>query len=168
MSLDSEEAVMKKLGVDSFENLTDEQVIELGLILEAASMSDELRAKIIASVPLLKELLVEGLEASERVAVKGIDARGKEAELVHAAYSQAREMIKGRVERGDLSEDAELYLIEKAIETADKERDFAAENGAASERAQERVDAATWKYGVLAAVTIVAISGVRIIAQRRG
>lgn len=163
-SLDDADAVMKKLGVESLEILTQEQLYALGL--ELPEVSEELRGKLIETVPGLRTFLLDALGYQEKLAEKNVDARTAESKHVHDAYADARSIIKGELSREDLSEERRQALLDEALKTADKQAAFAAENGAANERALRGVNSAGVKYAIIATSTLFAIAGVRAVITR--
>lgn len=164
MSLDSEDAVVGKLGIESLDNLTDEQMYALGI--EIPNMSDDVRKKLIDTLPGLQKFLEEAINAAERVSSRSIDARGDEAKLVHEAYADGRRMLMGQLSRDDLSEERRAYLIEEALKTADKQAEFARANGAAGERTAKAVANTGARYALIGAFTVLALAGGKAVISR--
>lgn len=164
MSLDSEDAVMKVLGVESLDNLTDEQMDALGI--EIPNMSDEVRKKLIDTVPGLQKFLEGAMKAAEQVAAKSIDARGDEAKLVHEAYADGRRILKGELSRDDLSEERRALLVDEALKTADKQAEFARANSSAGERTAQEIANTGAKYALIGAFTVLALAGGKAVISR--
>ncbi|WP_374975035.1 hypothetical protein ACEYYH_14400 [Microbacterium trichothecenolyticum] len=155
---------MKKLGVESLDNLTDEQMYALGT--EIPNMSDEVRKKLIDTVPGLQKFLEEAMNAAEQVSSRSIDARGEEAKLVHEAYADGRRILKGELSRDDLSEERRAYLIDEALKTADKQAEFARANSAAGERTAQAVANTGTRYALIGALTVFALAGGKAVFSR--
>jgi len=155
---------MKKLGVESLDDLTQEQMYALGA--ELPEMSDELRAKLIDTVPGFQAFLLDALGHVEKLAEKNVDARTAESKHVHAAYADARSIVKGELERDDLSEERRQALIDEAMRTADKQAAFAAENSTTNDRAFRAVNGAGTKYAIIGAVTALVLVGGRAVISR--
>lgn len=164
MSLDNEDAVMKKLDVESLNDLTDEQMFALGT--EVPNMSDEVRKKLIDTVPGLQQFLEGAMKAAEQVSSRSIDARGEEAKLVHEAYADGRRILKGELSRDDLSEERRTYLVDEALKTADKQAEFARANGAAGERTAQAVADTGTRYALIGALTILALASGKAVFNR--
>lgn len=164
MSLDSEDAVMKKLGVESLDNLTDAQMYALGM--EIPDMSDDVRKKLLDTVPGLQKFLEEAINAAEQVSSKSIDARGDEAKLVHEAYADGRRILKGELSREDLSEERRAYLVDEALKTADKQAEFAQANSAAGQRTAQAMANTGTRYAVIGALTVLALAGGTAVVKR--
>lgn len=164
MSLDSVDAVMKKLGVESLDNLSAEQMYTLGI--ELPNVSDEVRKKLIDTVPGLQKFLGEAMNAAEKVASESIAARGAEAPHVHEAYKDARRILDGELKRSDLTEERRERLIEEVIKTADKQAVFAQANSAAGERTAKAVANTGLNYALLGAATALLLAGGQFAIKR--
>ncbi|MFE9185345.1 hypothetical protein ACFYMB_18705 [Micromonospora haikouensis] len=126
MALDSEDEIKKALNIDSWRNLSKDKVVKFAAMMP--DMGADVAMKIIEQFPKFKEFAVDTLNVLEREHGSTLDSNARSQERVHAAYQEIREVLKGQLEREDLSADDRRFLIEQLMETGEKESERDTEN----------------------------------------
>ncbi|MEL4317951.1 hypothetical protein WJX64_02950 [Leifsonia sp. YIM 134122] len=166
MSLGSEDAVKKALGIASFDDVTNDQVLALETALP--EMSDEVRLSLIDKVPALQRFALEAMNGLEETLEKTLDANEKSRSDLHESLADVRSVLKGELGRDDISEDHRRFLVEHVVETARAESE---QHTKTSELAAEQARETRKAKLTLAAMVIVTgllWTGAKVIETRQG
>lgn len=115
MKYEDEESIKKELGIDSWRNLTRDKVVRFAAMMP--DIDTEVALKIIEQFPAFKEFAEEILNTMEKAHVATLDANTRSQDQVHQAYQEIRGVLKGQLEKDDLSWEERKFLIEQIQET---------------------------------------------------
>jgi hypothetical protein len=121
MSLDSEEAVKKSLGIRTFRELSKEKVLAFAATMP--DMASEVRLKLVEQIPGFQQLALKAVRAVQRTYEKTVEANQHSEDQVHDAFRDVRRIIEGQLGRDDLSDEHRRILIEQIIDSAQRESD---------------------------------------------
>lgn len=165
MSLDSEHAVKKALGIVSFDDLSNDQILALETALP--DMSNEVRLSLIETVPELQRFALEAMNGLEQTLETTLDASEKSRSDLHESLADVRSVLKGELDRDGISEEHARFLVEHVVDTVRIESEQHARTSEfAAEQARETRNAKL----ALAAMAIVAgllWTGVKVIETRQ-
>lgn len=113
------EDAKKKLGITSFRELSGEKVIEL--LNNMGGMDPETRKLIIAQFPSFKDFGNRAIDVLDGAQNKVQEADSVETHLVHQGWIEVRGTLKEELKRDGLSESMRKFILEKLIETADRQ-----------------------------------------------
>jgi hypothetical protein len=126
MTLDSEDAVKKALGINSFREMSKEKM--LAFAASMPDMANEVRLKLIDQIPGFQKFALDAVNAVERTFEKTLESVDKNQEELRDSLGDIRSVIKGRLDRDGISEEHERFLVEKLLETGGMEAEQATEN----------------------------------------
>lgn len=158
MTLDSEDAVKKALGISSFREMSKEKMLAF-----AASMPDmakEVRLKLIEQIPGFQKFALDAISAAERTFKETISNEDKRGDRLNESMGDIRESIKAQLADPNISEEHSRYLNDKLLETGNIEAD-----GQEASRAHDAKQAEETRKTV---VTLVGISLVTAIVLAGG
>lgn len=166
MTLDSEDAVKKALGISSFREMSKEKM--LAFAASMPNMANEIRVKLIEQIPGFQKFALDAVSAAERTFKETLTADEKRRGDLHASLAEIREVLKGRLDRDGISEEHERFLVDKLVETGTLE----AEKDTESKKHDAQQAAETRKTAVaLAGITVVAavvLAGGKVVLGRGG
>lgn len=160
MSLASEDDVKKALGISSFRELSKDKMLAFAAAMP--DMANEVRVKLIEQLPSFQKFALEAVSFVERAHSVTIDANEKSRADAHEAFAEVRRLIKGELDREGISDEQRRFLIETAVETADKEAAKDTENKRFLDSALKAVGVAA---GVAALAAVVFVGGKVIIGN---
>lgn len=164
MSLDSEDAVKKALGVLSLDNLSDEKMLELAALLP--NISEPVQLKLIEQIPGFQKIALEAVNVVEQTFEKTTESDTKGHSELHASFDDIRDAIKGRLARDDISEAHAEYLVDKLIETGHMEKEAVTEKRKFLSNEASATRMASIVQAGLPIVTAVIVTGARIMISR--
>lgn len=115
MKYNDEESIKKELGIDSWRNLSRDKVVRFAAMMP--DMDTEVALKIIEQFPAFKEFAEEVVDTMEKAHVSTLDANTQSQDQVHQAYQEIRSILKGQLEKDDLSWEEKKFLIEQIQDT---------------------------------------------------
>lgn len=115
MKYNDEESIKKELGIDSWRNLSRDKVVRFAAMMP--DMDTEVALKIIEQFPAFKEFAEEVVDTMEKAHVATLDANTHSQDQVHQAYQEIRSILKGQLEKDDLSWEEKKFLIEQIQDT---------------------------------------------------
>lgn len=115
----SAEDAKKKLGITSFRELSGDKVIEL--LNKMGGMDPETRKLIIAQFPSFKDFGNRAIDALDGAQTKVQAADSAEAHQVHQGWVEVRRILKEELNRDGLSEPMRRFILEKLMETAERQ-----------------------------------------------
>jgi len=158
MSLASEDDVKKALGISSFRELSKDKMLAFAAAMP--DMANEVRVKLIEQLPSFQKFALEAVSFVERAHSATIDANEKSRAGAHEAFAEVRRLIKGELDQEGISDEQRRFLIETAVETADKEAAKDTENKRFLDSALKTVGVAA---GIAALAAVVFVGGKVII-----
>jgi len=151
MTLDSEDAVKKALGINSFREMSKDKMLAF-----AASMPDmakEVRIKLIEQIPGFQKFALDAINAAERTFKETTSNEDKRGERLHDSMGDIRDSIKTQLADPNISEEHARYLNDKLLETGHIEVD-----GQDASRAHDAKQADETRKAV------VALAGIGLVA----
>jgi hypothetical protein len=115
VTLDSEDAVKKALGISSFREMSKEKMLAF-----AASMPDmakEVRLKLIEQIPGFQTFAMDAINVAERTFSETISNEDKRGERLHDSMADIRESLKSQLADENISENHARFLNERLLET---------------------------------------------------
>ncbi len=125
MKYDSEDQVLRVLGIDSWRKLSRQNVIKFASMMP--DMDRELAVKIVEQFPAFSKFALDALHVMERVQESAMGFNERSQEKAHKAYQDVRDAIKGELKK-DVSPEERERLIDTMMQTADKEAAKDSEN----------------------------------------
>lgn len=126
VTLSSEDDVKKALGIDSWRNLSKDKIMRFAAMMP--DMDKEVALSIVAQLPTFTRFALDTLNFLERAKISTEDANELSQENAHAAYRDVRAVLKGELDRDDLSPEDRMRILDSVMETADKEAAKDSEN----------------------------------------
>ena len=153
------EDAKKKLGITSFRELSGEKVIEL--LNNMGGMDTEARKLVIAQFPSFKKFGNRAIDALDGAQNKVQEADSAEAHQVHRGWIEVRGILKEELKRDGLSESMRKFILEKLIETADRQ-----ENVLQKSRVTRNEILEWTKIAVGGVVTVGAVVAAAVLKER--
>lgn len=113
----AEATLMKRLGIESWRNLSKDKFMTF--VSDLPNMDKEVALKVIAQFPNFKDLVLETFKKVQEDATQARTFNWRSQKKVHKAFEQYREILSRELEREDItSEDrfAILGLLKDAID----------------------------------------------------
>jgi hypothetical protein len=126
MTLASEEAVKKALGISSFRELSREKMLAFAAAMP--DMANEVRLKLIEQLPSFQKFALDAVSTVERTFDSTLLANEHSQDQATQAFAEVRGLIKGELDRDDLDEDHRQFLIQSALSTAESQALIDSEN----------------------------------------
>ena len=126
MAYSDEVEIKQALGIDSWRNLSKDKVIQFASMMP--DMDTEVAIKIIEQFPVFKDFAVDVVDSMEKAHEATLSANTTSQERVHQAFQEIREILKGELNKDDLSFEEKKYLIEQIQETGRQEFQKDSEN----------------------------------------
>jgi hypothetical protein len=128
MALASEDDVKKKLGIDSWRNLSKDKF--LNFVAEMPQMNKEVALKAIAQFPNFKSLVDETLNSVEQNSANAQKYSWKSQKKVHGAYKSYRKTLDRELDRENLSTEDRFRILEMLREAVNMESEKDSEHKA--------------------------------------
>lgn len=151
MSLDSEDAVKKALGISSFREMSKEKMLAF-----AASMPDmakDVRLKLIEQIPGFQKFAMDAISAAERTFKETTSNEDKRGDRLHDSMADIRASLKTQLDDPSISEEHSRFLNDKLIETGSIEAESQKES-----RAHDAQQAGETRK------TVVTLAGIGLVA----
>jgi len=118
MKFSNEIAVMSALGLQSWRNLSKDNVFALASMIP--DMDKDVALKIVEQIPELTQLALRALETVEAQHERSLDFNEKSNQRVHASYEDFREILKVELNR-ELTPKQRADIYKLLMESADKQ-----------------------------------------------
>ncbi|MFD5984336.1 hypothetical protein [Streptomyces cyaneofuscatus] len=115
MGYKSEAEIMQALEIESWRNLSKDKMIRFAAMMP--ELETEVALKIVEQFPVFKDFAMDTVDAMEKAHESTLSANKQSQEYVHQAFREIREILKGELDKGDLSWEEKKFLIEKIQET---------------------------------------------------
>jgi hypothetical protein len=119
MSANEENDLKRKLGIESWKNLSKDKF--LTFVSEMPNMSKEVTLKIIDQFPDFKSLVLDSLGQVEEQAANALAANWKSQKKVHKAFAEQREMLRRELDREGLTSEDRFSILRMFAESVEKE-----------------------------------------------
>ncbi|MEW2070310.1 hypothetical protein [Streptomyces sp. NPDC007346] len=126
MGYKNEAEIKQALGIESWRNLSKDKMIRFAAMMP--DMDTEVALKIIEQFPVFKEFAMDTVNAMEKAHESTLSANKQSQEHVHRAFQEIREILRGELDKGDLSWEEKKFLIEQIQETGRMEFQKDSEN----------------------------------------
>lgn len=106
----NEVEVMKQLGIDSWRNLSKDKMLRFAAMMP--DVDTEVALKIIEQFPAFKEFALGTVKEMEKAHESTLKSNDKSQDQVYKAFQEIREILKGELDRDDLTWDQRKFIIE--------------------------------------------------------
>jgi hypothetical protein len=137
MGYKNEVEIKQALGIESWRNLSKDKIIRFAAMMP--DMDTEVALKIVEQFPVFKEFAMDVVHSMEKAQEATLSANTPSQEHVHRAHHEIREILKGQLDKDDLSFDERKYLIEQIQETGRQQFQKDSENKEFLERVLHKV-----------------------------
>ncbi|MGR6973902.1 hypothetical protein ACU639_30620 [Streptomyces cynarae] len=161
MKYKDEDEIKRALGIDSWRNLSKDNMIRFVAMMP--DMSTEVALKIVEQFPTFKDFALNVVDAIKTSHESTLSANQQSEEHVHRAFQDLRDTIKNELDKGDLTWEQRKKLIDKMQETVREESQKDSENKRFLDGALKKVV----MVGGAALALGVAFVGGRIMAESK-
>ncbi|GAA0346900.1 hypothetical protein NE235_10060 [Actinoallomurus spadix] len=161
MRYNNEAEIMQALEIESWRNLSKDKMIRFAAMMP--DMDTEVALKIVEQFPTFKEFARDTVDAMERAHESTLSANKQSQEYVHQALQEIRAILKGELDKDDLTWEQRKFIIERIQETGRMDFQKDSEN-------KKFLDAVFNKALIGAGVAIalgVAFVGGRLVAESK-
>lgn len=106
----SEVEVMKQLDIESWRNLSKDKMLRFAALMP--DMDTEVALKIIEQFPAFKEFALDTVKEIEKAHKSTLKSNDKSQKQVYKAFEDVREILKGELDKDDLTWDQRKFIIE--------------------------------------------------------
>lgn len=166
MTLDSEDAVKKALGITTFREMSKDKMLAF-----AASMPDmakEVRLKLIDQIPGFQKFALDAINVAQSTFEQTTSNEDKRGERLNDSMADIRSSIKTQLDNPNISEEHARYLNDKLIETgnieAEAEKDSRAQD---AKQADETRKTVVTLVGI-GLVSAIVLAGGKVMLSRGG
>ncbi|MDH6284528.1 hypothetical protein [Prescottella agglutinans] len=110
----NEGEVMKQLGIESWRNLSKDKMLRFAAMMP--DMDTEVALKIIEKFPDFKEFALDTVKEMEKAHESTLKSNDKSQDQVYKALQEIREILKGELDRDDLTWDQRKFILEQIQE----------------------------------------------------
>jgi len=111
----NEDEVKRRLGIETWRNLSRDKMLRFAAMMP--DIDTEVALKIIEQFPAFTAFALEAVKSMEKAHATTLSANDKSQDRVYQALQEIREILKGELDRNDLSWDERKFLIEQIQET---------------------------------------------------
>lgn len=122
----NEEQIKKKLGIDSWRNLSKDKVIKFAAMMP--EMDKEVAIKIIEQFPEFRKFAGDVVDTLEEEYKSTIEANADSQEEVYKAFRETREILKDELRRSDLTPEERANIINMIMKLVDMMAEKDSEN----------------------------------------
>ena len=119
MGIENEEELKRKMGIESWRNLSKDKF--LTFVSDLPNMSNEVAIKVIEQFPDFKSLVLDSLNQVQEQAEKAVGANWKSQKKVHKAFAEYRAILSRELDREGLTSEDRFKILEKLGNAIDKE-----------------------------------------------
>ncbi|KIQ16350.1 hypothetical protein RU01_13750 [Rhodococcus sp. MEB064] len=106
----SEVEVMKQLDIESWRNLSKDKMLRFAALMP--DMDTEVALKIIEQFPAFKEFALDTVKEIEKAHKSTLKSNDKSQKQAYKAFEDIREILKGELDKDDLTWDQRKFIIE--------------------------------------------------------
>ncbi|MFI0542700.1 hypothetical protein ACH3VS_27885 [Streptomyces sp. WSLK1-3] len=126
MAYKNEDEIKRALGIESWRHLSKDKVIRFAAMMP--DMSTEVALKIVEQFPVFKDFAKDVVGAMENAYASTLTANKQSQEHFHRACQEIRDILKGELNKDDLSWEEKKFIIEQIQETGRMEFQKDSEN----------------------------------------
>lgn len=126
MAYTTELAVKQALGIDSWRNLSKEKVLRFAALMP--EIDQEVTLAIVAQLPVFTKFALQALTVLERLQLASLSSNGESQAHVHSAFQEYRAVLKGELDREDMSKEDRQLVLDKFKEAVELEGEKDTEN----------------------------------------
>lgn len=115
----SEAELMKVLEIDTWRNLSKDKILQFATLMP--EMDKELAIKVIEQFPEFRQFALDALTVLEKQHTSTLEFNSASQTAVHHAFAEVREILANELKRDDLSAGDRMIIIDKVMETANRE-----------------------------------------------
>lgn len=161
MRYKNEEQIKKALGIDSWRHLSKDKMVRFVAMMP--DTSTEVALKIVEQFPAFKDFAKNAVDMMQKAHESTLTANERSQEHVHQAFREIREILARELDKGDLTWEQRMYLLERIQETGRQQSQKDSEN-------KKFLDGTLGKTlagaGVLAALGVAFVGG-RVMAESK-
>ncbi|WP_201132877.1 MULTISPECIES: hypothetical protein [Nocardiaceae] len=101
---------MKQLDIESWRNLSKDKMLRFAALMP--DMDTEVALKIIEQFPAFKEFALDTVKEIEKAHKSTLKSNDKSQKQVYKAFEDVREILKGELDKDDLTWDQRKFIIE--------------------------------------------------------
>jgi hypothetical protein len=161
MGYKNEAEIKQALGIESWRNLSKDKMIRFVAMMP--DMGTEVALKIVEQFPVFKDFAMDAVDAMKKTHESTLSANKESQENVHRAFQEIRGILKGELDKGDLSWEERKHIIELIQETGRLESQKDSENKQFLDRASTKVILGA---GVVVALGVAFVGG-RVMAESK-
>ena len=118
--------VKKALGIESFRNLSKENVMRFAAMMP--DMDKEVALKVVEQFPEFKAFALEAINTIQAAQEKSLASNSESQARVHQAWSDVRAILKGQLDDDELTWEQKKDILDLIMETARQESAKDSEN----------------------------------------
>ncbi|MFE7672026.1 hypothetical protein ACFU5N_07370 [Streptomyces albidoflavus] len=161
MKYKNEAQIKKALGIESWRHLSKDKMIRFAAMMP--DMDTEVALKIVEQFPAFKDFAKDAVSVIERAHESTLSANSQSQEHVQRACQEVRDILRGELNKDNLSWEEKKFLIEQIQETARMQFQKDSENKQFLDGMHKKV-----LVGATAAVALcVAFVGGRVMAESK-
>jgi len=156
----NEEQIKKKLGIDSWRNLSKDKVIKFAAMMP--EMDKEVAIKIIEQFPEFRKFASDIVDTLEEEYKSTIKANTDSQEEVYNAFRETREILKDELRRSDLTPEERTNIINMIMKLVDMASEKDSEN---KEFLKDLIKTGAVGAGIVLSAAIIFVGG-KILLER--
>ena len=119
MTYKSEAEILKALEIDTWRNVSKEKILQFVALMP--EMDKEVAIKVIEQFPEFRVFAVDALNVLEKEHSSTLGANKESQAEVHHAFKEVRAILAGELKREDLTAQDRMIIIDRIMETANRE-----------------------------------------------
>ncbi len=119
MKYKNEQQIMKALEITSWRNLSKDHMVRFAGMMP--DMDTEVALKIVEQFPEFNGFALDALDVMEKRHDSTLSYNKQSQDAVHRAFQAIREILKGELDKDELTADERKYILEMIMETGNRE-----------------------------------------------
>lgn len=119
MRFQSEEQIMNALEITSWRNLSKDHMMRFATMMP--DMDPEVAEKIVEQFPEFKLFAIDALNVMEKRHESTLSHNQQSQDSVHRAFQEIREILRGQLDKDDLSSEERMRILELIMDTGNRE-----------------------------------------------
>ena len=119
MTYKSEAEIMKVLEIDTWRNLSKDKILQFAALMP--EMDKEIAIKVIGQFPEFRRFANDALNVLEEEHTSTLAFNKESQAEVHHAFQEVRAILASELKREDLTPQDRMIIIDKIMETANRE-----------------------------------------------
>ena len=111
----NEDEVKRRLGIETWRNLSKDKMLRFAAMMP--DIDTEVALKIVEQFPAFTAFALDAVKVMEQAHAATLSVNDRSQDRVYQALQEIREILKGELDRNDLSWDERKFLIEQIQET---------------------------------------------------